>query len=278
MKRLYGGVARPLVLAAGLSLGLAGTGAYAWAAADDETAAPAAPETPAAPKLRHKKVVVVSSDDDNVFVEKDGKIIISNGHVPANIARMDAARAERDRALEQARAALDQVSERLKKSRSKDDRAAFELAQKGLTDAIAALEAVPSVMAFGGMPHGSFHFSGDIDGEDLKDALTELRIQEGEIKGFRFELNRELAQARAEIAEALADIDIEVNGDGDLTELRIRGLKDARRQLEGMDEQRLEALKRAEEDLARARADLERKIEERKAREAEAKAPESDGR
>ncbi|MCJ9430266.1 hypothetical protein [Kordiimonas marina] len=236
---------RALVWVAGLSL--IGMGGLAHASGQDDG------------KTVHKKQVITVQSDGSTIVRKDGKIIVSNTHV---VADTDPSMAETvsAKAIRDARAALEDIDDRLKKTRNSDERKVLEVARDSLRGTIDALEAAPNTLIYD-------HYV--MDDGDLNARVKELRLHEGKIKGLRVELHRDLENARSDIADALEGLEVEVNQNGDITRLRMNDLKGLQDELDRTEEQRLKALERAEAEIKRARANLERRIEEKKAREAE---------
>jgi len=242
-KRLLTGK-RALVLMAGLSL--IGLGGMAHARGQDDG------------KTVHKKQVIVVQSDGSTIVRKDGKIVVSNAHV---VADTDPSMAETvsAKAIRDARAALEDIEARLKKTHNSDERKVLEVARDSLRGTIDALEAAPNTLIYDHYVMGD----GDLDAR-----LKELRLHEGKIKGLRVELHRDLENARSNIADALDGLEVEVDKNGDITRLRMNDLKGLQDEIDRTDEQRLKALERAEAEIKRARENLERRIEEKKAREA----------
>lgn len=241
---------RRFLIVAGLSvssLALAGTSSAMIAADDDE-------KVEKEEKKEKRTIRVIRSGDRPVTVIKRGdhKIIAHSAE-----ARLE----EQERALAEATAALAEVSKRLEKSRSKSEKAALKAAQKGLMAAIEALEERRTRHVVMGPSRVEI---ARIEAEAMEDALKELEVREGELTTMRIELKDELAEAREEIEEALGELDIELDMDGDIRALRLKSLKTAEVSLEEMEKEHLEALKRAEKEIKRERERLEERLKERK--------------
>ncbi|NVJ70272.1 MAG: hypothetical protein HWE08_07965 [Alphaproteobacteria bacterium] len=242
---------RRFLIVAGLSvssLALAGTSSAMIAADDDE-------KVEKEEKKEKRTIRVIRSGDRPVTVIKRGDHkIIAHSAVEARLEEQERARAE-------ATAALAEVSKRLEKSRSKSEKAALKAAQKGLMAAIEALEERRTRHVVMGPSRVEI---ARIEAEAMEHALKELEIREGELTTMRIELKDELAEAREEIEEALGELDIELDMDGDIRALRLKSLKTAEVSLEEMEKEHLEALKRAEKEIKRERERLEERLKERK--------------
>ncbi|WP_286828447.1 MULTISPECIES: hypothetical protein [Kordiimonas] len=206
---------------------------------------------------KNKRTIrVVRSGDSKVEVHKKGHRTV--------LATSDrkAFEKEQQEALEKARAALNEVTERLMKAKSKSEVQALKAAQKGLEAAIISLEerrmrhviVAPSRIEIA-----------RIESEAMAEALTDLSESEAELSEMRIELKDEIAEARREIEEALGDLELELDIDGDIRTLRIESLKSAQLSLEEMEKHHLEALKQAEADIKRERERIEQRLREREA-------------
>jgi len=132
--------------------------------------------------------------------------------------------------------ALEQVNTRLKKTKRKSERRVLEAARDGLTTAIDTLKAQNRSVyrVFGhSRGHGGSH--------------VEI-----------------LDEVRGSLAEVLGDVELEIDLDGDPRRLRIESFLHGRHEMEGTEEERLEAIKRAEKELQKARERLERRLTEKK--------------
>ena len=209
------------------------------------------------------------SEEKRIFVvkgvDKDskGRIIVSNSHIPA---QMDKHRLEQ---IEKAKHSIEKskmkIEKKLSQADSEEERYALEIALESLESARASLDE---------QSHFIVKFNGETDAlghhhmVELTEALKGVEINQLELEDVRIELIEELSEAKDELREALDDIELEINIDehGEVHELRIKALKEAKKNLEGMEERHLEAIKQAEESLKRTRAELERKLAEKKAR------------
>ncbi len=206
---------------------------------------------------KNKRTIrVVKSGDSKVVVERKGHRTV--------LATSDREAFEKKHklALKEAKAALAEVSERLAKAKSKKEKQALKAAQRGLEAAIVSLEerrmrhviVAPSRVEIA-----------KIESAAMAEALADLADSELELSEMRVELKGDIADARREIEEALGDLELELDIDGDIRTLRIESLRSAELSLEEMEKHHLEALKRAEEDIKRERARLEERLREREA-------------
>ncbi len=188
----------------------------------------------------------------------------SSGHGDASTSSVRIVRhvAKNKEAIEQAKDALGDVMERLQRAESDAERSALEAARDGLETAIESLERQrvnhivvgPSELEMA-----------NIEIEALTDALADMSEHQRDLHGMRQDLHEEIEEARREIADALGDVEMELDLDGDLRTIRIQSLRAAETSLEDYEERHLEALKRAEADLKRERERLERRLEKRQA-------------
>ena len=279
--RLMSHKARSFALVAGISLTsmIVANGAGALAAFHDDepekvekAEKPEAPEMPE--KVEKKRIRVIRSGAPDTVIEKDGKVLrFSSGHHMA----FREAREQQEKAVTEARAALETVEARLNKAKKKDEKEALEAARDALQSALDALEARQGerfAYAFGPSKTQMRHF----EISAMENALENLHEHAGDLSRMRIELKNDLDEARAEIAEAMEDLDVEIDVDSDdeMHALRLRSLNEASESLERMQERRLEELKNAEEHLKRERERLEKRLEERKtARDKEEATPEN---
>jgi len=155
--------------------------------------------------------------------------------------------------------ALEKVEKRLKKSK-RADKKALEAARNGLAAALEELEKrSPYNAHFFKLGRG--HHMG------LANVLNDVEIFEGDAGNLRVELLDEMRGLRGKIAEAMDDVDIQIDLGDNLNGLRIESLRRGGEALDGHEEERLEALKRAEESLKTARERLEKHLAEKKAKE-----------
>ncbi|NVJ97636.1 MAG: hypothetical protein HWE25_05760 [Alphaproteobacteria bacterium] len=208
-----------------------------------------------AEKTEKRRVRVVKSGEEPVtVVGANGRTVIASSQGLVEYAK------EHKEALEKAAKALNEVTARLGKSKSKGEKAALEAAKAGLEAAILSLENQRVRDSF--TPHTKVEIA-RIEADSVAGALKALQDREHEIRSMRGNLKEELAEAREEIAEALGDLDLELDLDGDVRVLRLESLHSAKRSLELMEEEQLEALKRAEEEIKRERARIEERMKKR---------------
>ncbi len=206
---------------------------------------------------KNKRTIrVVKSGDSKVVVERKGhRTVLATSD-------REAFEKKHKEALKEAKAALAEVSERLAKAKNKSEKQALKAAQRGLQAAIVSLEerrmrhviVAPSRVEIA-----------RIESDAMADALEHLADREVELTEMRVDLKGDIAEARREIEEALGDLELELDLDGDVRTLRIESLKSAELSLEEMEKHHLEALKRAEEDIKRERERLEERLREREA-------------
>lgn len=243
---------RHFLIAAGLTVStfaIAGSGSAMIAHGGDDE------KVEKAEKKEKRRIRIVKSGGEPVtVVGTGGRTVIATSHGLAGFEK------ERKEALEKAQAALGEVTERLKKARNKSEKQALKAAEAGLRAAIESLESqhVRTVIAPSRVEIAK------IEADAMVEALEHLHDRESEIYSMRIELKEELAEAREEIAEALGDIDLEIDLDGEVRTLRIESLRSAERSLEVMEQEQLEALRRAEEEIKRERVRIEERIERRK--------------
>lgn len=211
-------------------------------------------------KKKKRKIRVVRSGD-TVIVDKNSnrKIIAKSGHVKMGERHKEA--------LQKAKQALEEVNVRLGKTDNSNEKAALEAARAGLEVAIQSLEQSSIRHVLIGPGHVRM---AELDSKVLHEAIKDLEIREGEIATMRLDMKGDLAEARAEIEDALGEVELEIDLDGDLRTIRIESLKAAELSLEGMEQRHLDALLRAEEGIKRERERLEKRLQRRK-KEAEEK-------
>jgi len=164
-------------------------------------------------------------------------------------------------AMERIEASLEKVEARLEKARKKSEKAALEAARDGLKTAIEALKSARSrgvhTLALGDMANRHAFIGRD---------LSAMRLN---IDGDLGELQEKIEDALGDVEldmELDLDLDIDVE-DGAEKNIRVLRLKDGKHHVRhfGMsDEKRLEALKRAEEELKQSREKLEKRLAEKK--------------
>lgn len=98
----------------------------------------------------------------------------------------------------------------------------------------------------------------------LKRAMKDVHEQREIIVDLQVDLQDELNEARHEMREMI--IEIEESGDGEDHSIRLKAIEEMEEAMGGMAEHRLEALKKAEEELRKSRIELEKQIEEQKAK------------
>lgn len=250
---------RKLALFAGLSVSavaIAGTSHALIAVGDDGVKAK---ETEKAEKSEKRRIRVVRSGDGPVtVVGSHGKTVVHTG-----IHGADYDDGAFEEALEEAQDALSDVVARLKKTKNKDERLALEAAKRGLMTAIETLET--RRVRHIAMGPSRIEIAA-IEADALRGALKQLEIQQGELSSMRFDLKGELEDAREEIEEALGELELELDLDGDIRALRFEALQSAGKSLDEMERDHLDALKRAEEDIRRERERLEQRLREREAK------------
>lgn len=167
-----------------------------------------------------------------------------------------------DKAVEKIKKSLKKVKAQLKKAKTKSAKESLEMAEEALKTSLKALQQSRAAQVH------SFAFSGD-HRERLADALKDVEIYQGDIQSMRVEVLDELGSVREALRQALGDVELEIDLDGELRSLRIDSIRRAEDRLEGMEEEHLEALRRAEEDLRRAREKLQKRMAEKQAEEDE---------
>jgi len=155
--------------------------------------------------------------------------------------------------------ALETVEKRLKKAK-RADKKALKSAHNGLEVALEALERrSPYNAQFFKLGRGN-HMA-------LANVLNDVEVFDGDAGNLRVELLDEMRGLRGKIVEAMDDVDIQIDLDDKRKGLRIESLRREDGTLGGLDEERLEALKLAEESLKTARERLEKRLAEKKAKE-----------
>lgn len=210
-----------------------------------------------------------SAEDDKPQKRRTIRVISSGGHGGSDTSEVRIVRhvAKNREAIEQAKAALGDVMERLQRADSDEERRALEAAREGLETAIESLERQRVNHIVVGPSQVELRH---IEAEALEDALAEMSEQQQDLYGMRRDLQQEIEEARREIADALGDVEMELDLDGDLRTLRIQSLRAAETSLEDYEERHLQAIKRAEADLKRERERLERRLEKRRAEQKDA--------
>jgi|GEM_PF-6861098 len=191
-------------------------------------------------------------------------------------------------AIAEVEKSLASVENRLKKAKKKSEKKALRAAKAGLETALKAMKSSTghgNMMFFGGgdlaFGHGGdarlYEFKnrhgvrGKVRGE-LKELLEGLKGEQDDIREMRIEILDDVSGLREVIIDSMGDIDIDLeSGDHDVRVLRFGDLKGLHRRLEGMEEEQLKALKRAEERLKRRREELEKRLEEKKSRDSKDK-------
>ena len=213
---------------------------------------------------------MIASDDHETVVQANKKIrIVKAGGQPNTFHIEHASSKAREEAIQETETALEKVETRLKKASKKAEREALEAARNGLVSALEALRASAEHLSFAYASRPSAREMREIELSALEGALTNMEEQLSDLGHVRIDIKDDLADARASIAEAMADIEIEVDLDGERHEHHVRGLEEAAAELERMEEHQLEGLKRAEERLQRERERLEQRLEERRQRQSE---------
>ena len=191
-------------------------------------------------------------------------------------------------AIAEVEKSLESVEKRLKKAKKRSEKKALKAAKAGLETALKALKSGGgrgNTMFFGGgdlaFGHGGdarlyefknrHNFRGKIRGE-LKELLEGLKGEQDDIHEMRIEILDDVSGLREVIKDSMRDIEIELeSGEHEVQVLRFGDLKGLHRRLEGMEEEQLKALKRAEERLKRRREELEKRLEEKKSRDSKDK-------
>ncbi|WP_262691382.1 hypothetical protein [Kordiimonas aestuarii] len=251
---------RSVAIAAGLSLSslmLAGAG-NAMVTVDDEGG------TAEKAEKAEKKIRIVKAGEPAVVIHKNATVRSAKAQ-------------ERAKAIEEAEEALEKVEKRLEKAKKIAEREALEAAEDGLRNALDALKSADNHMAFAYSYGPSMSEMREIEIKALEDALEGMEDHFSALSRVRIEIQGDLADAREDIADALADIEIEVDIDDELRKHHYRGLEEAAEELGHMEGRQLEGLKHVEEQLKRERERLEKRLEERRQRQAEedARTPES---
>ncbi len=258
---------RRIALIAGLSLStimLAGNSGAMVAFDDDEKV-----ENAEEKKVEKKKIRVIRSGGPVTVIreDKDGadKVEIQK-HVRVHIDE------ERMQAIAETKEALEKVNARIEKARKKEEKQALEAAKDGLETALRALESKREHMTYAyayGPSHAEIR---RIEIDALEGALRDMEVQVGDLGRMRIELKEDLAEAREDIREAFEDIELEFEFDAEARERHVIDLDHAARSLDEMEEQHLEELRRAEEQLKRERERLEQRLAERRAKALEEEA------
>jgi len=213
-------------------------------------------------KKKKRTIKVVRSGSAPVVVaDGDRRIVISSKHRNRHVEVIHGDD-EYEEAIEEAEEALEDVRERLEKVKRKEDKKALKAAEKGLETALELLKARRGHVMAAAPMHWKM---AEIESDALREALKEIEIKQGDISRLRIELKGDLAEAREELEDALGELDIEIDLDGEVHALHLESLRDAERSMEGFEERHLEALKRAEEELKRERERLEKRLEKKKA-------------
>lgn len=182
-----------------------------------------------------------------------------------------------EKALQEVRDALADVSERLEKAKGRKNRQALEAAKESLETAIEALE----LQRENGLhTRATIEIHPDVERrmivlerEAVRDALERLDEEAEELNESRHEMLEGIEEMREEIAEEIEELTIEIEDGDDRHVIRLRALRDAELAVSQMEEHHLNALRSAEKELKRARERLERKlvIEEKKRKAEEEK-------
>jgi predicted nucleic acid-binding Zn-ribbon protein len=235
-----------------------------------------------------KTRIVIDGNGDGVkikngfaFEVKDGKKIILNGQEVDQNSRVfiNVAKAN-ERALREVARELKRVEKKLKKADNEVEREALESARDSLKEAIEGMkERRENIVEFRA---DVFEWEQDRK-EAIKEAIKELKSNEKELGRARVIMLEELAEAREEIAEAFEDMDFDFDFDfdfddmdihiidesdlADIEKVRVRAIKQARDNLDSLEERHLKQLKRSEERLKKQQDRLARELDRSKARE-----------
>jgi hypothetical protein len=202
-----------------------------------------------------------ASNQSTVVIERDGKQFLhkyasENSNYKVWISKSGEAQAK---ALVEAKESLEKVEARLKKSRKSSEKDALRLAREALKVAIEGLE----------QPLRIEQSAVELlrDGQQLQaaDQLSILQHQENDLNRMRVDALEELAGVRAELADALGDVEMEIGLDGEIKALRIQSLKRAAGTVEELEAEHLAALKKAELELRLEREMLEKRMAKRRA-------------
>lgn len=250
---------RRIALIAGLSLStimIAGNSG-AMVAFDEEKKAEKAEED----KVEKKKIRVVRKGDAKAGSRED----LDSKELDVEKAMRVHGENARQKAIVETREALEKVEARLKKASRKDEKRALKAAQDGLQVALQALESKHSHMAlaYAGPSREEIR---RIEIEAMEDALEDMEVQVDDLDRLRIELKEDLSDAREDIREAFEDIEQEFEFDAEARERYVIDLDHAVRTLDQMEEQQLEGLRRAEEQLKRERERLQQRLAERRAK------------
>jgi len=251
--RLYQNLPSPVLMIAGISLSvMVAIGAPNAMSAyhDDDTAKEEKGHK------KYKTVKVIRTGKEPVIVEHSGShVIIDRKDVEGEdgtksfsytVTSKNPHYAE---ALEKVENSLGEVEKRLKKARKKSEKKLLVTARDGLIAARDALQMRGHHMSklYGG------HTLAMMDGVHAED-----------MKSVRIKVREEMEGVREAIAEALGDMDVEIDTDGNVRRLRIDSFHDGQFELEGLKAEDLEALKHAEEKLRATRERLEKKLADKK--------------
>jgi|GEM_PF-4819156 len=216
-------------------------------------------------------VMDLDDGDGNVFVMKGmaphaGKPMVwtSKGDMKAPMmwrGRDDGKRGAAVAELDEALADVEEQLANLKDNkRNKKARAALGKAKESL---ISAKEMLSD------NEHNVFQFRtntmmmNDVVDENMLRALKDVEMQSEFIVELREELHEEIEEANEEMNEIIIELKSEENGE--LREVHLKAIEEAKMDMAEMEEVRLKALKDAEKNLRKAREKLEKKIADRKA-------------
>jgi len=228
-------------------------------------------------KVKTKKTIkVITSGKPVVLESKKGRYVILKDH--AHHAEHDDDTGKRvyrysfgsknkphheyyaEKTLEQVQQSLETVEKRLKKARKKAEKKALTVARDGLMIALKTLK---------DLSIRQMHAMKMRDGHDVAivETLKDIDIYDGEISSMRVEVLEDMQGLRETIAEALGDAQLEIDLNGDVRGLRIESLNRGEYLHKGNTKERLEAIKRAENELKKARERLEKLLKEENSKE-----------
>ncbi len=224
-------------------------------------------------------VKTYTTSDPHVIIGEDGsqKIIVSTASSPnIHFRQSGVVHHQNQEAIAKLEEALEKVESRLKKTKKKADKEALKAARDGLIAAKEALvQQAVSVQVVGAEHKWVMERAHK---EALHEALEDVIEQEGELSEMRIEVIEDMVDARADLAEALAELEVEVQAGDDANvvyDYQVRTLKDAEFELENIEKHQLEAIKKAEEELKRTREHLERELEKKERAKQKAKKKEN---
>ena len=192
-------------------------------------------------------------------------IVLDSRSVPANIVIYELQ--EQKKALLTIERALEDIRHKEKKAETEREKLALESAREGLEAAREAVQERAEHIVELRTHHAELRadFS-----DDLRGAIDDVVENQAELDEMRLDLSSELSEARREIAEAIGDVEMDIDLDGEVREIRLRSLRQSERSISEMERQHLRALRQAEAELRRTRQLLEKKLQQLEDREAAA--------